>query len=198
MGDLGDLCKDLDFLRSLSLLLLGEASEEELEVAEDALPTVLEGLGYLFLVDQFLEEALLETSLQLLVATCQPIVHVSLLCEQIQGLPENVQQVGNSVFAVDLEVLLDEDEVVDYEIADPLQFVRFETAFVLVPRPQVLTDAFAVLLDMLEEDLLRELIRLRALPDCVHHVGLDHVQVEQPFGGLSVGGSVSLGTANRL
>ena len=146
-----------------------------MEVPEDAFSAKFESLGNLLFRDEFLEEALLQTHLQLFIAGCQSSVHVDLLGEQIEGLPEDVEEVRCSLVAFDLKLFLDKYEVADNEVSDPLELIGFETALVLVPRAQVLTDTFAVLFDVIEEDRLCESIGLLALPDFLHRFWLDHV-----------------------
>ena len=146
-----------------------------MEVPEDAFSAKFESLGNLLFRDEFLEEALLQTHLQLFIAGCQSSVHVHLLGEQIEGLPEDVEEVGRSLITFDLKLFLDKYEVVDNKISDPLELIGFETALVLVPRAQVLTDTFAVFFNVVEKDCLRQGVGLLAFPDCLHRLRLDHI-----------------------
>ena len=167
--------EDLDLLCPLGLLLLRQAREVELEVPEDAFSAKLKGLGDLLLCDELLEEAVLEAHLQLFIASSQTIVHVDLLGEQVEGLPEDVEEVGRSLITFDLKLFLDKYEVVDNKISDPLELIGFETALVLVPRAQVLTDTFAVFFNVVEKDCLRQGVGLLAFPDSLHRLRLDHI-----------------------
>ena len=105
--------EDLDFLYSLSLFLLCQASEVELQMAKDAFSAKFENLANLLLRYDFLEEALLQAFLQLFVTAGQTVVHVNFHGKQVEGLPKNMQKVSDTFVIFNVKILLDEYEVVD-------------------------------------------------------------------------------------
>ena len=54
----------------------------------------------------------------------------------------------NGFWLINVQFSLDEDEVVDDEIPNPLELIGLETALVLIPSEEVLPDRLAKLFDV--------------------------------------------------
>ena len=134
------LGEDLNALDPSDLLFLSEASEVELEMAKNSAFGIIQHLLNLLLVDKPLFEQAFQAILQLhetvLLSLIQ--IHRGVHVEQIEGHPEDLHRVGDGIRVCDLKVSLDENQVADGKVSDPLEFVRFETVLVFIPRAPVL------------------------------------------------------------
>ena len=70
----------------------------------------------------------------------------------------------DTILILNLHVVLDEDEVADHEVSDPLELVGFETVLVFVPGAPVLTRLLGHVLDVGENQLLRGAVGVSVLP----------------------------------
>ena len=129
------LSEDLNALDPSDLLFLSEASEIELEMAKNSAFGIIQHFLNLLLVDKPLFEQAFQAILQLnetvLLGLIQ--IHRRVHVEQIEGHPENLHRVRDGIRVCDLKVSLDENQVADGKVGDPLEFVRFETVLVFIP-----------------------------------------------------------------
>ena len=85
---------------------------------------------------------------------------------------------ADGVWLVYTEIALDEHQVADDVVSDPLELIPLETVFCVVPLAPVLATDLTDLLDVGQDELLCKLVRVFSFPERLYRLGLGQVHAE--------------------
>lgn len=124
-SNLWSFSEDLDTLDASLLLLLGHASQVELQVAKHSALRVVQRLLNLLLSKDSLAEKAFQTVLKLGETYCASLFEIIglLFIEKIESEPENVHEMADGLWLLDAKVASHKDQVANDVVRDPLELV---------------------------------------------------------------------------